>query len=53
VAVGSERLWNGFVEAIELPQLSGDKRYESNPDRLAHREELVNLLAKHFEIVVF
>jgi len=49
VAVGSERLWKVFVEAIELPQLNGDKRYESNPDRLAHREELVNLLAEHFK----
>jgi len=49
VAVGSERLWKGFVEAIELPELNGDKRYESNPDRLAHREELVNLLAEHFK----
>ena len=49
VAVGSERLWKGFVEAIELPELNGDKRYETNPDRLAHREELVNLLAEHFK----
>ena len=48
VAVGSERLWKSFVEAIELPELNGD-RFMSNPDRLAHREELVNLLAEHFK----
>ena len=49
VAVGSERLWKSFVAAIDLPRLSEDKKFKTNADRLAHREELVNLLAEHFK----
>lgn len=49
VAVGSERLWESFVEVMGLPELTSNDKFATNPDRLAHREELVTLLAAYFE----
>jgi len=49
VAVGSERLWKTFVEAIDLPHLAEDKKFVTNPDRLVNRSALVELLAQHFQ----
>jgi crotonobetainyl-CoA:carnitine CoA-transferase CaiB-like acyl-CoA transferase len=48
VAVGSERLWKSLVEILEMPELSRDPRFTTNKDRLAHREELVTMLAECF-----
>lgn len=48
VAVGSERLWQNFIKVVELPELGTDERFKTNRDRLANRDELVNLLSEHF-----
>jgi formyl-CoA transferase/CoA:oxalate CoA-transferase len=45
VAVGSERQWPRFCEAIGLPDLASDPRFRTNGDRVDHRAELRPLLA--------
>jgi crotonobetainyl-CoA:carnitine CoA-transferase CaiB-like acyl-CoA transferase len=48
VAVGSERLWQRLLELLEWPELQADPRFATNAKRLAHRDELVPLLAERF-----
>ena len=45
IAVGSERQWLRFCEAIELPELAADPRFATNGDRVEHRVELRGLIA--------
>ncbi|MFC4451273.1 CaiB/BaiF CoA transferase family protein [Halorussus aquaticus] len=40
VAVGSEGTWDALCDAIDRPDLADDPRFETNADRVAHREEL-------------
>ena len=40
VAVGSERQWPRFCEAVGLPDLAGDPRFATNGDRVEHRAVL-------------
>ncbi|UPV76750.1 CoA transferase (plasmid) [Halorussus limi] len=40
VAVGSEGTWASFCDAIDRPDLADDPRFETNADRVEHREEL-------------
>ncbi len=50
VAVGSERQWARFCEVLGITETIGaDPRYATNPDRLAHRAELVARLQAIFE----
>jgi len=49
VAVGSDRLWHAFVDAIDLPALGNEKKFATNPDRLAHRRELLPILFEQFQ----
>ena len=49
VAVGSERQWPRFCEALGLPQLAIDPRFASNGDRVVRRAELRALLAARFQ----
>jgi crotonobetainyl-CoA:carnitine CoA-transferase CaiB-like acyl-CoA transferase len=44
VAVGTERQFRSFVEAIGAPELAGDERFATNADRVTHRAALVELL---------
>lgn len=45
VAVGTERLWERFCAVLGVEEtLMCDPRFESNPQRNAHREELIPLL---------
>ena len=46
VAVGSERQWPRFCEAIGLPELAADPRFATNGDRVEHRDELRPLIAE-------
>ena len=49
VAVGSERLWERFCQALEIAGTVGkDPRFTTNADRLRHRAELVSLLEQVF-----
>ncbi len=45
VAVGTQRLWTRFCEALGIADtVMDDARFSTNADRLAHREELADLL---------
>ncbi len=44
VAVGSERQWPRFCEAIGLGNLAADRRFVTNGDRVDHRAELRRIL---------
>lgn len=45
VAVGTQRLWERFCEALDITHtVMNDPRFATNADRLAHRRELVLLL---------
>ena len=49
VAVGTQRLWERFCQALGLADtIMNDPRFATNPDRLAHRAELVSLLQDIF-----
>lgn len=45
VAVGSERQWPRFCEALGLANLTADARFVMNGDRVEHRVELRGILA--------
>ncbi len=44
VAVGNDSLWQRFAPIIGLPELAGDARFATNPDRVVHRDELIPLI---------
>jgi crotonobetainyl-CoA:carnitine CoA-transferase CaiB-like acyl-CoA transferase len=46
VAVGSERQWPRFCEALGLPSLAGDPRFATNGDRVEHRAALRPIIAE-------
>jgi crotonobetainyl-CoA:carnitine CoA-transferase CaiB-like acyl-CoA transferase len=46
VAVGSERQWPHFCEAIGAPDLATDPRFVTNGDRVVHRDALRRLIAE-------
>jgi crotonobetainyl-CoA:carnitine CoA-transferase CaiB-like acyl-CoA transferase len=46
IAVGSERQWPRFCEALGLPALAANPRFRSNGDRVEHRAELRSILAE-------
>jgi crotonobetainyl-CoA:carnitine CoA-transferase CaiB-like acyl-CoA transferase len=49
VAVGTERLWRKFVEVLQAEAtLGADARFATNPQRIAHRAELVAMLQERF-----
>jgi crotonobetainyl-CoA:carnitine CoA-transferase CaiB-like acyl-CoA transferase len=45
VAVGSERQWRRFCDALGLPDLAADPRFATNGDRVERRAELRPILA--------
>ena len=48
VAVGSEAIWRRFAEIVD-PTLLDDPRFATNPDRVAHRQDLIARLEPRFE----
>jgi crotonobetainyl-CoA:carnitine CoA-transferase CaiB-like acyl-CoA transferase len=46
IACGSENLWRAFVIAFALDP--GDPRFATNPDRVAHRDDLVAVIEALF-----
>lgn len=44
VAVGNDEQFKRFCQVLSLPELGQDKRFASNGERVAHREQLVPLL---------
>jgi crotonobetainyl-CoA:carnitine CoA-transferase CaiB-like acyl-CoA transferase len=45
LAGGNDRLFAAICDVVDLPALVDDERFRTNPDRVANREELVELLA--------
>lgn len=45
IAAGNDRLYAALCRALGLPELAAEPRFRTNPDRVAHREELVALLS--------
>ncbi|WP_254546740.1 CaiB/BaiF CoA transferase family protein [Halomarina pelagica] len=45
LAVGSEGTWRACCAAVDRPDLAADPRFETNADRVEHREELAAELA--------
>ena len=48
LAVGSERQWPRFCEALALPELAANPRFATNGDRVERRAELRAILADRF-----
>jgi formyl-CoA transferase len=48
LAVGNDGQWRTLCAVIARPDLGADQRFASNPQRIAHRAELVALLEEHF-----
>ena len=46
VAVGNQRLWGQFCQAIGEPSLRTDPRFATNTDRMEHRDALKTILQK-------
>nr|WP_235006113.1 CoA transferase [Nocardiopsis sp. JB363] len=46
VAAGNDALYRRLCAAIDRPDLAEDPRYATNPERVAHREELVGELTR-------
>jgi formyl-CoA transferase/CoA:oxalate CoA-transferase len=45
VAGGNDHLFGLLCEVLELPELVGDPRFTTNPDRVRNREELAQVVA--------
>ncbi len=48
LAIGNDRLWDDFCEALGEPELSSDPRFKSNPDRMRNKAELLAILNGQF-----
>jgi crotonobetainyl-CoA:carnitine CoA-transferase CaiB-like acyl-CoA transferase len=48
IAVGTQAHWDRFCEMLNLGDLRTDPRFATNPDRIAHRTELIDLLENIF-----
>ncbi len=46
VAGGNDRLFVALCAALDFPELAGDSRFRTNPDRVRNRELLVALLSE-------
>ena len=44
IAVGTDKQFSALVEVLDLSELAHDERFDSNANRLAHRNELKTLL---------
>ena len=50
VAAGNDRQFASLAEALGLPELAGDPRFRTNPDRVANRAELSELIQERFRL---
>ena len=46
IVAGNDKLFRALCEVLGIPELAGDERFATNPDRVRHRAELVDLLAR-------
>ncbi|MCS7185115.1 MAG: CoA transferase, partial [bacterium] len=48
VAVGNDKMWEIFLDAIGLPELKNDEKFKTNENRVKNRKILIPILDKHF-----
>ncbi|MEM2338260.1 MAG: CaiB/BaiF CoA-transferase family protein [Candidatus Bathyarchaeia archaeon] len=48
VAVGNDRIWRNFCEALGLADLAENPKFSTNPKRVKNRDELIPTLEKIF-----
>jgi crotonobetainyl-CoA:carnitine CoA-transferase CaiB-like acyl-CoA transferase len=48
IAAANDHLFASLCEVVGAPELAGDPRFGTNPDRVANRDELISLLAARF-----
>jgi crotonobetainyl-CoA:carnitine CoA-transferase CaiB-like acyl-CoA transferase len=48
LAAGNHRIWVRLCEVLDLPDLPADPRFRTNPERVAHRDELHEILEARF-----
>jgi formyl-CoA transferase len=46
IAGGNDRLFAAICQVVGLPELAADTRFATNPDRVARREELFEILVE-------
>lgn len=46
IAAGNDKLYANLCAALDLPELAADPRFASNRDRVAHRDEIVPVIAE-------
>ena len=51
VAAGNDSQYQRLCEVIGMPELALDPRYRRNTDRLAHRDELIGILARRIATI--
>jgi crotonobetainyl-CoA:carnitine CoA-transferase CaiB-like acyl-CoA transferase len=44
IVAGNDKLFAALCDVVGMPELAGDPRFLTNPDRVADREELIGLL---------
>jgi formyl-CoA transferase/CoA:oxalate CoA-transferase len=49
IAIGNDKLFQEFCEAIGLGQLANDERFATNSKRVTNREQLIPVLEKQFK----
>jgi crotonobetainyl-CoA:carnitine CoA-transferase CaiB-like acyl-CoA transferase len=48
ILAANDHLFSALCNVIGAPELAADPRFATNPDRVAHRDELISLLAGRF-----
>jgi crotonobetainyl-CoA:carnitine CoA-transferase CaiB-like acyl-CoA transferase len=48
VGASNEATWTRLTQALNAAELHEDPRFSTNPDRMAHLDDLVRVLAPHF-----
>ncbi len=46
LAIGNDRQFQAFTDVAGAPELAGDPHFATNPQRVAHREEVCDLVGK-------
>ncbi len=49
VGAASQRTWIKFCEAVERPEWTTDERFQTNADRMRHKEILTELIESHLQ----
>lgn len=48
IGIASDKSWHGLCDALEAPEIADEERFATNPARVAHRAELLELLDREF-----